>query len=295
MRVSTVILPWQRWREARSTWQEAERLGLYAAYTYDHLSWRNFRERTWFTMIPTLVAASLATSSIRLGPLVSSPNFRHPLVLAKDLLALDDVSEGRLTIGVGSGGTGFDATVLGRPTWSPTERHQRFEEFTRTLDALLREPASTLDGPYYPVVDSRQVPGPVQLPRPPLYLSALGPKAMSLCVQVADGWISLSTPSGDGAGTSFDQLQRRAAMMDERLAEHARDPGSLERVVLDFESDEKPLASYDAFIDWAGRLRSLGFNEVVLHWPVADSQFESDPRVFERVATEGREVLHGWS
>ncbi len=295
MRVSTVILPWQRWREARTTWEHADRLGLHAAYTYDHLSWRNFRERAWFTMIPTLVAASQVTSSIRLGPLVTSPNFRHPLVLAKDLLALDDISLGRLTIGIGSGGTGFDASVLGQPTWSPAERQQRFEEFTRALDALLREPASTLDGPNYPVVNSRQVPGPVQLPRPPLYLSALGPKSMSLCAQIADGWVSLCTSAANGAGATFNRLRRQAAMMDERLAEQGRDDRSLERVILDFESDEKPLASYDAFIDWAGRLRALGFDEVVLHWPIADSQFDSDPRVFERVATEGRETLRSWS
>ena len=293
MRLSAVILPWQRWGEARSTWERADDFGLYAAYTYDHLSWRNFRERTWFTMVPTLVAAAQVTKSIRLGPLVTSPNFRHPLLLAKDLLAIDDVSNGRLTIGVGSGATGYDATVLGEAPWSVAERHRRFVEFTRTLDTLLREPSSTVEGTYYPVVESRQLPGPVQAPRPPLFVSALGPQSMALCAEVADGWISLTPPPGDSS--PFELLARQVDFMDERLAEIGRDRGSLERVYLDYESAERPLSSYEAFIEWAARLRELGFDEAVVHWPVADSQFDSDPKIFERIATEGREALHKWS
>jgi alkanesulfonate monooxygenase SsuD/methylene tetrahydromethanopterin reductase-like flavin-dependent oxidoreductase (luciferase family) len=168
-------------------WRQADEYGLHAAYTYDHLSWRSFREAPWFTMIPTLTAAAGVTTSLRLGPLVTSPNFRHPLLLAKDLLALDDISGGRISIDVGSGGTGFDATVLGGKVWSVGERHARFVEFTRALDILLREPATNLEGPFYPVVDSRQIPGPVQSPRPPILLGALGPKSLALAAEIAEG------------------------------------------------------------------------------------------------------------
>src|ERR1035437_7919579 len=99
MRLSVVILPTPRWSEVRPHWTRAEEFGLYAGYTYDHLSWRSFRDKAWFNMVPTLVAAATATNSIRLGPLVTTPNFRHPLVLAKDLLALDDISNGRSIVG----------------------------------------------------------------------------------------------------------------------------------------------------------------------------------------------------
>jgi alkanesulfonate monooxygenase SsuD/methylene tetrahydromethanopterin reductase-like flavin-dependent oxidoreductase (luciferase family) len=73
MRLSTVILPiYRRADEGRAVWGRAEVLGFHAAYTYDHLSWRTFRDRTWFGAIPTLTAAAGATSSIRLGTLVTS-------------------------------------------------------------------------------------------------------------------------------------------------------------------------------------------------------------------------------
>jgi alkanesulfonate monooxygenase SsuD/methylene tetrahydromethanopterin reductase-like flavin-dependent oxidoreductase (luciferase family) len=221
---------------------------------------------------------------------VTSPNFRHPLVLAKDLLALDDISNGRVTIGVGSGGTGFDATVLGQRAWSPLERHERFVEFTRALDVLLREPFSTIDAEFYPVVDSRQIPGPVQLPRPPIVLSALGPKSLALAAELADGWVSFGSARDDGTST-FDAVARQVNSLDAQLAAGQRDISSMERIFLDFAGDESPLSSFEAFVDWAGRYRSLGFTEVVVHWPIPDSPYDYDVALFERIATEGRQLL----
>jgi len=275
-------------------WQQADKFGLHAAYTYDHLSWRSFREKPWFTMIPTLTAAAGVTTALRLGPLVTSPNFRHPLLLAKDLLALDDISGGRVSIGVGSGGTGFDATVLGGDVWSTGERHARFVEFTRALDTLLREPATSLAGPFYPVVDSRQTPGPVQSPRPPLFLSALGPKTLALAAEIAEGWVSFGGAGGSQPVSTFVAVQTQLAMLIEQLEKRQRSLQSMERILLNFEGDEKPLASYEAFIDWAGRYHEIGISEVVVHWPIPDSPFDNDHAVFERIATEGREVLQRW-
>ncbi len=73
MRLSTVILPIYRWHEqGREVWRRAEELGFDAAYTYDHLSWRTFRDGPWFGAVPTLTAAAGVTERIRLGTMVSS-------------------------------------------------------------------------------------------------------------------------------------------------------------------------------------------------------------------------------
>ena len=294
MRLSVVILPTPRWSEVRPHWARAEEFGLYAGYTYDHLSWRSFRDKAWFTMVPTLVAAATSTNSIRLGPLVTTPNFRHPLVLAKDLLALDDISNGRLIVGIGSGGRGFDATVLGHDAWSADERHRRFEEFARALDHLLREQVSTLDGPFYPVVDSRQYPGPVQSPRPPIIVSALGPKSLALCAEIADGWVSVGSATGSHDRSTSEEVATQVSKRNEEMERQGRAPSSMQRLLLDFGGGEEPLASFDAFIDWAGRFRAMGFHELVVHWPVADSPYDYDRAVFERVATEGHAQITAW-
>ena len=293
MRLSTVILPSERWSENRPKWIEAERLGLHAAYTYDHLSWRSFRERPWFTMVPFLAAASQVTSSIRLGPLVTTPNFRHPLLLAKDLLALDDVSNGRLVVGVGAGGQGFDASVLGHEPWSDRERFARYQEFTLTLERLLREPATSVKGEYYSVQDSRQLPGPVQRPRPPLYLSGLRRRSIAFAAEVGDGWVSVGAFSDAGDSTEV-AVERQSQLLDDALGELGR-TGPYERLFLGPQTDEAPLGSYEGFLDWAGRYRELKITELVIHYPIPDSIFDYDHGLFERIATEGRDVLESWS
>jgi alkanesulfonate monooxygenase SsuD/methylene tetrahydromethanopterin reductase-like flavin-dependent oxidoreductase (luciferase family) len=83
---------------------------------------------------------------MRLGTLVTSPNFRHPVTLAKELISLDDVSDGRVTLGIGAGGTGFDATALGQDPWTPRERADRFGEFVPLLDRLLTEDSVSYEG-----------------------------------------------------------------------------------------------------------------------------------------------------
>jgi hypothetical protein len=79
VQVGVVILPEHRWADARAIWRRAEELGFGHAWTYDHLAWRSLRDAPWFGAVPTLTAAALASQRIRLGTLVASPNFRHPV------------------------------------------------------------------------------------------------------------------------------------------------------------------------------------------------------------------------
>lgn len=168
LRLSTVILPVTRWHEGgKERWQRAEELDFHTAYTYDHLSWRTFRDGPWFGAVPTLTSAAAATDRLRLGTLVTSPNFRHPVTLAKDLITLDDVSDGRITLGIGAGGNGFDATSLlktGEEPWTPRERADHFGEFVPLLDRLLTEDVVSYDGEYYSASEVRNIPGCVQRP-----------------------------------------------------------------------------------------------------------------------------------
>jgi alkanesulfonate monooxygenase SsuD/methylene tetrahydromethanopterin reductase-like flavin-dependent oxidoreductase (luciferase family) len=79
MRLSTVVLPVRRWHEGgRDRWTRAEELGFHTAYTYDHLSWRSFRDGPWFGALPTLTAAT-ATDRLRPGTLVTSVKPRSPV------------------------------------------------------------------------------------------------------------------------------------------------------------------------------------------------------------------------
>ncbi|MEW2064075.1 LLM class flavin-dependent oxidoreductase [Streptomyces sp. NPDC007002] len=291
MRLSTVILPIHRWVEGQKTWRRAEDLGFHAAYTYDHLSWRSFRDGPWFGAIPTLTAAATVTQRMRLGTLVTSPNFRHPVTLAKELISLDDISGGRITLGIGAGGNGFDATALGQEAWTPRERADRFAEFVPLLDRLLTEDAVTERGTHYTADEARNIPGCVQRPRLPFAVAATGPRGLKLAARHGQAWVTTGDPKLYENGTPEESraaLRAQSEKFTAACAEIGRDASEPDRVLLTgFTPDRTaPLASVDAFVDFAGRHAELGFTEIVVHAPVPDSVFDVDPKVFERIATE---------
>jgi alkanesulfonate monooxygenase SsuD/methylene tetrahydromethanopterin reductase-like flavin-dependent oxidoreductase (luciferase family) len=288
--LSTCILPYQPWEGgARASWQRAEELGFSAAYTYDHLSWRTFRDGPWYGAVPTLTAAAGVTSSLRLGTLVTNPNFRHPVTLAKDLISLDDVSGGRITLGIGAGTTGFDASVLGNEPWSPRERADRFAEFVSLLDRLLTEPDVTSAGQYYSATEARNLPGCVQQPRIPFAVAAFGPRGLALAARYGQAWVSTGDPSLFETGTPAESdaaIAGQIARLGDACVAIDRDPDSIRKVLLTGFTPEANdiLSSVDRFADFAGRHLALGFDELVIHWPIPDSEFAADQDVFEEIA-----------
>jgi alkanesulfonate monooxygenase SsuD/methylene tetrahydromethanopterin reductase-like flavin-dependent oxidoreductase (luciferase family) len=218
--------------------------------------------------------------------MVTSPNFRHPVPLAKDLLSIDDVSSGRLTVGIGSGGLGGDASVLGEAEWSLRERTDRFVEFVGLLDVLLRNAETTSEGSFYSAREARMLPGTVQQPRPPFFIAADGERGMRLAVQYGQGWVTLGRSLNENE-SCFDVVTSQMARLDETLSAMGRSPKELERVLLNGLTTERPLVSLDAFVDWAGRYQELGITELVVHWPEPNSLFETDVEIFEEIAVEG--------
>ncbi|MEV0978770.1 LLM class flavin-dependent oxidoreductase [Streptomyces sp. NPDC049915] len=296
LRLSTVILPHRRWHQGgRSSWTRAEQLGFHTAYTYDHLSWRSFRDGPWFGAVPTLTAAASVTDRMRLGTLVTSPNFRHPVTLAKELISLDDISGGRITLGIGAGGNGFDAMTLlqeGQEPWTPRERADRFAEFVPLLDRLLTEDAVTYEGTFYSAREARNIPGCVQGPRLPFAVAATGPRGLKLAARHGQAWVTTGDPKLYENGTpeqSVQALRGQLQKLSEACAAIGRDVAGMDKVLLTgFTPDRsRPLESLDAFVDFAGRHRELGFTEIVLHWPIPDSDFAADEKVFEDIAMEG--------
>ncbi|MCT2589320.1 LLM class flavin-dependent oxidoreductase [Streptomyces sp. N2-109] len=290
LRLSTVILPYRRWHEdGRAAWQRAEELGFHTAYTYDHLSWRTFRDGPWFGALPTLTAAAAVTGRIRLGTLVTSPNFRHPVTLAKELISLDDISGGRITLGIGAGGSGFDATALGQEPWTPRERADRFGEFVPLLDRLLREDVVSHAGTFYSADEVRNIPGCVQRPRLPFAVAATGPRGLRLAARHGQAWVTTGDSKVNSAGTPAESLAavgRQVDRLGEMCGEIGRDPAELEKSLLTGFTPDRPLDSVDAFVDFAGSHRDRGITEIVLHAPVPGSVFDYQEAVFEEIATE---------
>ncbi len=289
MRLGVLILPESNWQTARPIWCRAEELGFDHAWTYDHITWRSFRDQTWFATIPTLTAAACATNHIRLGTMVASPNFRHPLPFAKELIALDDIAGGRLTAGIGAGGSGWDATIMGQHTWSQRERFDRFEEFVTLTDKLLREPEVTYAGTFYSTDEARTYPGCVQQPRVPFAIAATGQRGMRLTARYGQIWVTNGDrthvgvmAAREGANVVREQMTR----LDQICIEQGRDPSTLQRLVLSGPRLDGGLASADAFQETIGRYAEIGVTDFVVHWPRPKDPYAADLSTFERIFSD---------
>ena len=285
MRFGIIILPDQRWTQAARRWRLAEEYGFDHAWTYDHLGWRSLVDGPWFDAVPTLTAAAMVTSRIALGTMVASPNFRHPVSFARQLTALDDISEGRLVFGVGAGagGASFDTKVLGQPELTRRERADRFGEFVGLLDQLLSTDHVTWSGRYYSAVDARNLPGCVQRPRIPFVIAANGKRSIALAARLGEGWVTTGDRS-DGLAAWWQSVAEACRQFDEALVAIGRDGAGVRRYLSIDASGTFALTSEDYFDDAVGRAGQLGFTDVVTHWPRPDGPYAGKESVLEAVA-----------
>jgi alkanesulfonate monooxygenase SsuD/methylene tetrahydromethanopterin reductase-like flavin-dependent oxidoreductase (luciferase family) len=288
MRFGIVILPQYDWPEAARRWRGAEEFGFDHAWTYDHLAWRGLAGERWHATVPTLTAAAMVTGRIALGTFVASPNFRHPVPFAKDIATVDQVSGGRMLLGLGSGGTGFDAYVLGQPELTPRQRFARFAEFAEALDLLLRfeTPGSggiSFEGEWFTASGARMVGEPSQHPRMPLHLAADGPRGLALAVRIADGWVT-TAGSDDDTGAWWRTAGELVQRLDDACSAAGREPATISRTLsLDAEA-RYSLASAGAFEDAVGRAAELGYTDVVVHWPREHGLYAGDESVLDDIA-----------
>jgi alkanesulfonate monooxygenase SsuD/methylene tetrahydromethanopterin reductase-like flavin-dependent oxidoreductase (luciferase family) len=287
MRFGLIILPVARWPAAGDPWRRAEDLGFDHAWTYDHIAWREYAARPWFSAIPTLVAAAMVTSRIRLGTLVASPNFRHPATLAKDVVALDDISGGRAILGLGAGAGGSDANVLGRRDLSAVNRADRFAEFVELTDLLLRQETSGYDGRHYQARDAVMIPGCVQEPRLPLAVAATGPRGLRVAAAYGDYWITNGSSARGGAlppEISPGLVRSQVARLEAAGAAVGRDTRSLRKIVVHTNRNAGLLESADAFRVAAHEYAELGITDLVVPFPQEGSPFGGKPEVLAEIS-----------
>ena len=281
MRFGITILPEHRWTEAAPLWRRAEEYGFDHAWTYDHLVWAGLPDSPWFGALPTLTAAATVTSRIGLGTFVSSPNYRHPYVFLRDLLALDDISGGRLICGLGTGGD-LDSQILGDER-TVKERVDRLHEFVEVLDRLFREDHVDHAGTHYRTVDARTLPGSVQQPRVPFVVAANGPRSLRLAARLGQGWVTY----GKG-GDTLDEWWAGVADLSSRLDATEADAGRATPLDRYLSLDGAPrfsLESADLFTEMVGRAGELGFSDVVTHWPRPEGVYAGSLAVLDEVAS----------
>jgi probable F420-dependent oxidoreductase len=137
--------------------------------------------------VPALMAAADATTSLRIGALVHDNDYKHPLVLAKELATLDVLSGGRIEIGLGAGWMRTDYEESGIPYDPPPVRVDRFEEGVAVISGLLETDGPfSFEGDHYKVTEHHLLPRPTQQPRPPLIIGGGGKRVLGIAGRLAD-------------------------------------------------------------------------------------------------------------
>ena len=266
LRIGVVVvqnLPWPQWRERVL---EVERLGYDGVYVWDHLIHRTQRrDDPLFDGITALAAAATFTSRIRLGTMVAAPIFRHPVVLANQAMTIDQISGGRLELGIGAGGALLDNEVLGVEPLPPREQVERFRDTVAIVDAVLRG-GSDHRGEHFTTAGMSVAPGPVQQPRPPLTIAAHGKRTLRIAAEYGDVWNSITT-RGVPAREALADAAERSRLLDRYAQEAGRNPADIRRSVLIGSDDWPVLRSTAAFRDAVLRYREAGVSDVVLLHP----------------------------
>src|SRR5688572_4427490 len=207
MRVDIYMLPNRAWPVLFERVRRAAAMGFGCVWIPDHFINGLRLEDDWFEAWTTLAALSAATERIRLGTLVSSITLRNPSLLARAATTLDNVSGGRLELGIGAAGSSTDHATTGIPVRSGIERSERLEEAVAIVRDLLTEGRAEATGPHYPIDGATLLPRPAQQPRPPITVGALGKRSMRLAARLADAWNTQPMPAGGrfGEGLAGDE------------------------------------------------------------------------------------------
>src|ERR1700730_11115971 len=180
--------------------------------------------------VTLLTFAAAITSKVRLGTSVILPITRNPVHLAKALSTLDQLSQGRLTLGVGMGGPHVPEPAFGIPK---ENRSRRFVEVLKVMKALWTQPRATFAGEFWKFENVAMEPKPIQNPHPPIWFGARDEIALRRAVRHGDGWM------GAGSSSTADFI-KQITMLRRLLEEANRDPSTYpisKRVYLAIDDD----------------------------------------------------------
>ncbi len=279
---SLAVVQFSLWPSPERSWSEVRELATYA----DHASWHclwyadHFMPNTpnddiidgsvheCWSVISGLAAV---TRRLRLGSLVSPTTVRHPAVLANTAATIDQISLGRLTLGIGAGWQVNEHRAYGIDLLSAKDRVDRFEEAINIIRLLLSQDRTTYTGKHFTFTNAPCQPRPIQSPLP-LLVGTGGPRMSGITARYADQWNTWG---------HVETARQRLEVLDRACNKVGRDPSTLHRSVqaLFFRtSDETEAAAIrsnappdrsvigdtDVMIETLISYRDLGFDEVII-------------------------------
>lgn len=256
-------LTWERWQRLLRV---AEDLGYQCMFRSDHFTISPPYIESLETWVSLTYAAS-HTQRIEFGPLVSPVTFRHPSVLVRMAAAVDDLSGGRLVLGMGAGWNEREHKQFGIPFYDKQTRLAMLENALEVTTRLLNSDTPvSYQGKHFSLDDAILLPRPQRPGGPPILIGGNGPKVtLPLVAQFADEW--------NGVFISPDDYRWRNQRLTELLEEQGRDPSSVKRSLMTeviIGGDERPAdriyGSPSEIVDKIGQYVDAGVQRFMLQW-----------------------------
>ena len=215
-----------RWSDVRSIAQTADRIGLDSVWVGDHLlyRWPDSAARGPWEAWSTLAALAAVTERVQLGPLVAATSFHNPAMIAKKAATIDEISGGRLILGLGAGWNETEYAAFGFPY---DHRVSRFEEAFTIIRRLLREGRCDFEGRYYQVRDCELLPRGPRQDGPPLMVGSEGERMLSITLPHVQAWNAWF----DWFDNSLERYRELRDRIDAACRVAGRDPAEVERSV----------------------------------------------------------------
>jgi alkanesulfonate monooxygenase SsuD/methylene tetrahydromethanopterin reductase-like flavin-dependent oxidoreductase (luciferase family) len=285
-------IPWKTLVERA---RYVEQLGFDGIWLSDQIMDYGETTSPWLEAWSCLAGLSLQTTRIRLGTLVTHFNLHHPIMIARYALMVDQISEGRLDLGIGAG-TSMDFDFAGVGPWTPGQLVGRLGEGLGIVDSLLSGKTSGIQGIYFEVGEGIVLHPAHQKPRPPITVAALGPKTIQLAARYGDVWNTVPWHLEAALGTKFslpkslEILRKRVDQLEQACSDIGRDPETISRSLAAWPLYEPtcPLSSPSLCEDFIGEYTELGFNQFIFYFPPDEAYPDCpfDREVFEKIATE---------
>ena len=238
-------------------WLLIERLGFDNAWLIDHFAPAFLPDGPWLESWTTLAAR---TTRIRIGTAVTNGAIRNPGVLCKQAITVDQISNGRLEMGIGAGFYEAEQRMLGIDFRDARGRSERLREVVQVLDGGLRGNAVTLDGSDWHLDGLPMHPGPVQKPRPPIWVAAQGAFSLETAARHADVLVTMGDP-GDPPEKTLPKLRSRFDRLSHICGEGGRDPLTIRHAYLVGWSNDRPFESDQAFAEFVGSFADVGVTD----------------------------------
>lgn len=248
-------LTWPRWqRIARA----AEELGFAGLYRSDHYTNAGPPDRESLELWVSLTWLASHTSRIEFGPIVSPVSFREPTMTARIAAAVDDLSGGRLQLGLGAGWQEREHANFGFQLLETGPRMDRFAEGLEVITRLLRGDApASFQGEYYRISEAILLPRPQRPGGPPIVIGGNGPRrTLPLVARYADEWNAVFIPPA-----RFAEL---SAQLDGLIAAAGREPGAVRRTLMTGSHYGRSAAEAEQLLAAAGSSREKAVERGIL-------------------------------